>query len=307
MYSLKEKVTEKISSLLADSPSSPLEPPEVISRYKGRNTLSSIFSFALPSASSNGKSSDKSQGILRPIQSPARYTSLQDESLSCHSEQSPRGDKNGHNPREENEASHSKRPINSSEMFEDAVKPQNKLKLMPNLTEESTFISPDLYEFLESSLPNIVRGCQWVLLYSTLKHGISLRTLIRKSADLNGPCLLITGDVKGAIFGGLLDGPLRPSAKRKYQGSIQTFVFTTIYGQPRIFRPTGVNRYYYMCLNDLLAFGGGGNFALSMEEDLLNGSSGPCETFGNECLAKDSDFELKNVELWGYTHLSRYV
>jgi hypothetical protein len=26
---------------------------------------------------------------------------------------------------------------------------------------------------------------------STVKHGISLRTLIRKSADLSGPCLLV--------------------------------------------------------------------------------------------------------------------
>lgn len=27
---------------------------------------------------------------------------------------------------------------------------------------------------------------------STLKHGISLRTLIRKSSDLSGPCLLVS-------------------------------------------------------------------------------------------------------------------
>lgn len=30
----------------------------------------------------------------------------------------------------------------------------------------------------------------------------------------------------------------------------------------------GANRYYYMCLNDLLALGGGGNFALSLDGDL---------------------------------------
>lgn len=29
----------------------------------------------------------------------------------------------------------------------------------------------------------------------------------------------------------------------------------------------------------------------------LAGSSGPCQTFGNTCLAHDSGFELKNVEV----------
>ncbi|RVW90105.1 hypothetical protein CK203_035868 [Vitis vinifera] len=57
------------------------------------------------------------------------------------------------------------------------------------------------------------------------------------------------------------------------------------------------NRYFYLCLNDLLALGGGGNFALCLDEDLLSGTSGPCETFGNLCLAHNPEFELKNVEV----------
>ena len=31
--------------------------------------------------------------------------------------------------------------------------------------EESSFISVPLFEFLESSLPNLVKGCQWILIY----------------------------------------------------------------------------------------------------------------------------------------------
>ena len=30
----------------------------------------------------------------------------------------------------------------------------------------------------------------------------------------------------------------------------------------------GTNRFYYLCLDDMLAFGGGGHFALSLDEDL---------------------------------------
>lgn len=38
-------------------------------------------------------------------------------------------------------------------------------KPLSNLMDDSAFISADLYEFLFSSIPNIVRGCQWVLMY----------------------------------------------------------------------------------------------------------------------------------------------
>lgn len=53
--------------------------------------------------------------------------------------------------------------------------------------------------------------------------------------------------------------------------------------------------------------GGGGNSALCLNEDLLSGKSGPCETFGNLCLAHSPEFELKNVEVWGFTHSSAYL
>ncbi|CAA0807592.1 Polyol transporter 5 [Striga hermonthica] len=194
-----------------------------------------------------------------------------------------------------------------SDVFEDAVAPHSFEKPLPSFLKDSLFISQDLFEFFEASLPNIVKGCRWVLMYSTVRDGISLHTLVRKSTCLNGPCLLITGDKQGAVFGGLLDCPLKPTSKRRYQGTNQSFVFTTLYGEPRLFRPTGTNRYFYLCLNELIALGGGANFALSLSEDLLSGTSGPCETFGNLCLAHNHEFELKNVELWGFTHASQYL
>ncbi|KAK3417193.1 hypothetical protein EUGRSUZ_H02930 [Eucalyptus grandis] len=79
--------------------------------------------------------------------------------------------------------------------------------------------------------------------------------------------------MQGAVFGGMLECPSRPTAKRK-----------------------SANRYYYICMNDSLALGGGGNFALSLDGDLLSGTSGPCETFGSLCLAHNPEFELKNAE-----------
>ncbi|XP_057547019.1 uncharacterized protein LOC130825691 [Amaranthus tricolor] len=309
MFTLKEKVTEKLSRLLADSPSPSPRPlpefPQANSYFKGGKTLSSLFTYIHPSTPIKD-----SQSELKTIQSsPTRWRSnnlWQSQNIDCELEAIP-SDECREITMPENENSKPATRTCAYEVFEDTHEPQSPWKLMPNLTNDSSFINMELYEFLQASLPNIVKGCQWVLLYSTLKHGISLRTLIRKSADLSGPGLLIVGDRKGAVFGGLLDCPLKPCPKRKYQGTNQTFVFTTKYGEPRLFRSTGANRYFYLCLNDLIAFGGGGSFALSLDGDLLYGSSGPCETFGNLCLAQDPEFELKAVELWGFTHSSRYL
>ncbi|CAK9139551.1 unnamed protein product [Ilex paraguariensis] len=336
MYSLKDKVTDKFSRLFSDSPSSASPNPDqtqarLYPKKEGKS-LSSLFSSILPPVSFDRFRSNKHGYEFEPLQSlPIRWggknSSLQENSLDSYEEcdlkyekiEAPNaygedGDygsarsttcehKGTLSTHEENGDQGSGRSTSDSEMFEDATDRHSLEKSMPNLTDDSFFISPDLYEFFQSSLPNIVKGCQWVLLYSTVRHGISLRTLIRKSADLSGPCLLITGDMQGAIFGGLLECPLKPTAKRKYQGTNQTFVFTTIYGEPRLFRPTGkhfifkcANRYFYMCLNDLLAVGGGGNFALCLDGDLLTGTSGPCDTFGNLCLAHNQEFKLKNVE-----------
>ncbi|KAF7837422.1 oxidation resistance protein 1 [Senna tora] len=312
MYALKDKVTDKLSRLFADSPNSSSHQARPYT--KEGKSLSSYFSYIIPSVSNDGSNTDK-QHDHKPFQTfSVRYSNLnlepQDDSLDEYVDCSPVCKSKDFPKDKIYDEDQVSRRSSSLEVFEEANGPQTPTaskKPMVNLTDDSSFISPQLYEFFESCLPNIVKGCQWVLLYSTLKHGISLRTLIRKSAELSGPGLLIVGDRNGAVFGGLLDCPLKPTAKRKYQGTNQSFVFTTIYGEPRLFRPTGANRYYYMCLNDILALGGGGNFALCLDGDLLNGTSGPCDTFGNLCLAHSPEFELKNVELWGFKHASAYL
>ncbi|XP_022723124.1 oxidation resistance protein 1-like isoform X2 [Durio zibethinus] len=326
MYTLKDKVAGSLSSLFADSPnhSSPSSSDLSQARWysKGTKSVSSIFSHIIPSVSFGGSKLNDHGSDLKPIQSlPVRWKNkkfeVQNESLDSCKEYiityanedlkkvcedrkkiwTDSDNKQTDSPHSEDKDRSSEKSSSDSDEFQEAREQQSPVKLSPNLSDESMFFTCDLYEFLVSSLPNIVKGCQWMLLYSTLKHGISLRTLIRKSTELPGPCLLITGDRQGAVFGAMLECPLKPTPKRKYQGTNQTFVFTTIYGEPRLFRATGANRYYYICLNDLLALGGGGNFALSLDGDLLSGTSGPCETFGNLCLAHKEDFELKNVEV----------
>ncbi|KAK2389756.1 hypothetical protein P8452_27289 [Trifolium repens] len=177
---------------------------------------------------------------------------------------------------------------------------------LPGISEPSVLVSESIRNVLYASLPPLMHGRKWLLLYSTWRNGISLSTLYRRSMLWPGLSLLVVGDKKGAVFGSLVETPLKPSNKRKYQGTNSTYVFTNISGDPIIYRPTGVNRYFTLCNTDYIAIGGGGHFALYLDGDLLNGSSSVSETFGNPCLANSQDFEVKEVELWGFVQTSRY-
>ncbi|XP_042376416.1 oxidation resistance protein 1-like isoform X2 [Zingiber officinale] len=340
MLSWKEKVAAKLSRILADLPSSlPTRPGDYSPIATEDKAMSSqdyssqvILPFSsnfLPSLNSTSGDADASvpkspahvhsEGSLPQKSLPRKWSA---KSLPWKKRPSNFGEENGTTEcREIPESSKEdmnqfpNRPIDHCSMFVDASTRQDPNEYLSYLTVKSTFMSANLFDFFGSCLPNIVKGCQWILLYSTWKHGISFQTLLRKSADPPGPCLLIVGDMQGAIFGGLLNSPLKPTSKRKYQlvsrAQAKPLCSVQFMGSQdsseQLTLITGANRFYYLCLNDQLAFGGGQNFALSIEEDLLRGSSGPCETFGNSCLAHNSEFELKNVELWGFAHSSYYL
>ncbi|BAF19089.1 uncharacterized protein [Oryza sativa Japonica Group] len=177
---------------------------------------------------------------------------------------------------------------------------------LPAMSEPSMLLSETMRTVLYTSLPVLVQGRNWMLVYSTWRHGISLSTLYRRSMLCAGYSLLIVGDRKGAVFGGLVEAPLQPLIKKKYQGTNNCFVFTNIAGRPVIYRPTGANNYFTFCSTDYLAMGGGGHFALYLDGDLLNGSSSTSETFNNPCLSRSREFEVKDVELWGFVNASKY-
>jgi hypothetical protein len=177
---------------------------------------------------------------------------------------------------------------------------------LPAMSEPSMLLSEKMQSVLYSSLPVLVQGKNWMLVYSTWKHGISLSTLYRRSMLCAGPSLLVVGDRRGTVFGGLVVAPLQPIIKKKYQGTNDCFVFTNVDGHPVICRPTGANNYFTFCAPEYLAMGGGGHFALYLDEDLLNGSSSTSETFNNPCLSQTDQFEIKDIELWGFVNASKY-
>lgn len=149
----------------------------------------SIFSYIAPSVSSGGSKSKDHGSNLKPIESlPIRWKyrtfELQDEPFDSYedltipftneklvrvhevkkkiSEDS--DNKQTISPRGEDKDRTSERSSDSDE-FQDTREQRSSIKPPLNLSDESVFITRDLYEFLVSSLPNIVKGCQWMLLY----------------------------------------------------------------------------------------------------------------------------------------------
>ncbi|KAJ8446658.1 hypothetical protein Cgig2_002820 [Carnegiea gigantea] len=199
---------------------------------------------------------------------------------------------------------------------------------LPDMSEPSLLLSQKTRMKLYASFPPLVKGRKWVLLYRCWymeawdiainslqkKHAVSWRQFAGISIKLECHSesasielmVLVVGDRGGAVFGGLIEAPLKPSKSRRYQGTNSTFVFSGVPGQPVIYHPTGANRYYTLCSPDFLALGGGPHFALYLDGDLLNGSSGASETYGNPCLACSENFEVKEVELWSFVYASRY-
>ncbi|URD84128.1 TLDc [Musa troglodytarum] len=324
MISWKEKVAAKLSRLLADSPSSPSsasadyspvassEPEEMFSQQYVSPKKFSLPSqdLSFPNSTSGGVDANAQNSPANwrrgvnfsshsslPRRWKTKCLAQKDRPSDC-TEESGTGFESEELPESTKESMDHfpKRLVNVSRVLDETSSTLDPREYLSYLTEKSTFMSADLFEFFQSCLPNIVKGCQWVLLYRAAHGNMGYRfehffVTVRTIQDH------IVGDMQGAVFGGLLDSPLKPTAKRNYQGTSQTFVFTTTYGEPRLFRATGTNRFYYLCLDDMLAFGGGGHFALSLDEDLLHGTSGPCETFGSLCLAHNPEFELKNVEI----------
>ncbi|XP_058085973.1 uncharacterized protein LOC131233316 isoform X2 [Magnolia sinica] len=235
------------------------------------------------------------QSLSRAISKAARFGGYRHQSVDKKVDRVMKND----DPKDLKPIVHELRPIQELKENESHLN-------LPDISEPSALLSENTRNALYISLPALVRERKWVLLYSTWRHGISLSTLYRRSMLCPGHCLLVVGDKRGAIFGGLVEAPLRPTNKRKYQGTNNTFVFTNISSHPVIFRPTGANRYFTLCSGNFLALGGGSHFALYLDGDLLSGSSSSSETFGNSCLAHSEDFDVKEVELWGFAYASKY-
>ncbi|KAF5340056.1 hypothetical protein D9611_012405 [Ephemerocybe angulata] len=206
--------------------------------------------------------------------------------------------------------------------------------------KESTvgILTGGISELLRPYLPPLSRLPRtWTLLYSLDQHGISLNTLYtnceapeknRKTAQpfigMNGAIVIIrdaeaedSAKEEKSAFGAFIAEGMGRKAKGFYGGG-DSFLWKYT-AQPealQVFKPTGRNSYFAICDAEYIGFGGGGtSYALWIDNTLLQGSSAPSVTFGNEVLcsgaptgkggsggselAKEVEFECVGLEVWG--------
>ncbi|XP_078072779.1 oxidation resistance protein 1a isoform X3 [Mustelus asterias] len=179
------------------------------------------------------------------------------------------------------------------------TKPDLELETFrPNLSEKSDLLQMDQIEKLAKNLPPRTVGYPWTLIYSTAKHGMSLKTLYRSMTGVDTPMLLVIKDSDGQLFGALASEPFKISDC--FYGTGETFLFT-FYPEFKTFKWTGDNMFFIKGDMDSLAFGGGGGeIGLWLDGDLYHGRSHSCKTFDNCILSEKEDFYVQDIEIWAF-------
>jgi hypothetical protein len=161
-------------------------------------------------------------------------------------------------------------------------------------------------------LPKTVSYQRWKRLYGLERDGDSFGACLR-IIDNIAPTLLVVKTTRGDVFGGYADSPWHSQdlGSNRFYGGAQACLFKIVSGDAdnndriKVFRWSGANRYIQLCdrTRKMIAFGGGGAhgaFGLCVEEDFLKGSTGSCDTFDNEPLCDQENFEIMDLEFWGF-------
>ncbi|THH01682.1 hypothetical protein EW145_g6872 [Phellinidium pouzarii] len=171
-------------------------------------------------------------------------------------------------------------------------------------------------------LPALARlSHSWTLLYSTEQHGLSLNTLYARctppiatsragtflSSEIAGAFVALQ-DSDGSIFGVWVGEGVHLS-HGSYYGGGDSFLWRLDPYEPhglQVYKWTGRNDYVALCDTDGFSFGGGeGHYGLYINSSLIEGTTHPCPTFDNECLAQGTrrgrmvTFECVGLEVWG--------
>ncbi|ORZ24287.1 TLD-domain-containing protein [Absidia repens] len=145
---------------------------------------------------------------------------------------------------------------------------------------------------------------QWRLLYSLDQHGASIQTLYHRVGN-KGPCLLAIQDDDGDIFGAFISESMKVSTS--FYGSGESFLWKVkqlMIGKQQVgclerYPWTSKNNYFIYSDKNLIGFGNGnGQFGLCLDEGIENGTTSPCPTFDNPCLASSANFKCIGLEVW---------
>lgn len=162
----------------------------------------------------------------------------------------------------------------------------------------------------ENALPPSIMFSKWKRLYSLQRDGDSFSSAFLKMVQGHTRTLLVIETTKNEIMGAYVNSSWESQGiggSAQFYGSAQACLFSISKdtGEVKVFKWSGKNRYIQVCdiHHKLIALGGGGEegeFGLCVEDDFRCGSTGNCDTFDNEQLCTEGQFEIVNVECWGF-------
>eukprot|EP00529_Nitzschia_sp_RCC80_P024998 CAMPEP_0113464156 /NCGR_PEP_ID=MMETSP0014_2-20120614/13049_1 /TAXON_ID=2857 /ORGANISM="Nitzschia sp." /LENGTH=541 /DNA_ID=CAMNT_0000356215 /DNA_START=283 /DNA_END=1908 /DNA_ORIENTATION=+ /assembly_acc=CAM_ASM_000159 len=187
--------------------------------------------------------------------------------------------------------------------------------------------SEQMHELACHVLPKTVAFSRWRRLYGLGRDGDSFDGCLRIIGNAT-KTLMVVRTSKGSIFGGYSESPWHSQAQHgdaRFFGSaaacLWSFSSASSVSSPpsgdtdknkngktktiQVYKWTGKNRYIQLCdlSHKMIAFGGGGDdgaFGLCVQDDFQRGSTGPCDTFDNEPLCPDDNFDIVDVEFWEF-------
>jgi len=165
-------------------------------------------------------------------------------------------------------------------------------------------------DIAENGLPPSVLFAKWKRIYSLQRDGDSFDGSFLKKVKGHERTLLVIQTTTHELMGAYSNSEWKghgPSGSAHFYGSAQASLFKVEKetGEVMVYKWTGKNRYIQVCdmQHKMIAMGGGGKdgeFGLCVEDDFRVGSTGPCETFDNARLCSQDQFEIVNVECWGF-------
>ena len=178
---------------------------------------------------------------------------------------------------------------------------KNDCVFLPKLLSDSNLLRPNDLKRLANHFPErFQKTPKWFLSYSTLKHGISLNTFYHNVQGI-APCIIVVQDTKNHIFGAYVSEKWVKDSK-SYYGTGECFLFK-ITPHFEAFHSTKQNNYYQLSSTEFIAMGGGvkrSSYGIYLDKEFMNGSSEPCDTFDNSCLASTDHFQILVLEVWTF-------
>lgn len=163
---------------------------------------------------------------------------------------------------------------------------------------KSSLVNTEQAKFLRRYLNTSLAFEDWVLLYSTEVHGISINTMYTRTRD-KGPVFIFIQDSHRNIFGGFASESLHIA--RGYYGTGESFLFKL---QPTlsVYPWPNTNQFFILSSENFISMGGGetGKYGFWVDADFHKGSTGYCETFHNPALSDKETFECLILEVWGF-------